>query len=258
MTQSSLQSRQAERGFTLVELAIVMIIIGLLIGGILKGQELIGNARVSSSIAQIKAIEVGINTFRDKYSGYPGDILNPPAQVPNCTAALAPTCAQVGNGNSRIGAAGAGQAIATAANENSAAFAQMTAADMLSGVDPTIATGTASAANVNLISSNISGTYKLLYDAGSTPTGALGPIAAGHYARWDSTTTAASAATTTNLNPSQAARVDRKLDDGSAISGAVVALGTGGTAVGNCASVAGVYNEADSSIGCGLYIRVNQ
>ena len=40
MTQSTLQSRQSERGFTLVELAIVMIIIGLLIGGILKGQEL--------------------------------------------------------------------------------------------------------------------------------------------------------------------------------------------------------------------------
>ena len=44
MTQQLCQSRQAERGFTLVELAIVMIIIGLLIGGILKGQELIANA----------------------------------------------------------------------------------------------------------------------------------------------------------------------------------------------------------------------
>ena len=39
-------SRPSEQGFTLVELAIVMVIIGLLIGGILKGQELINNAKI--------------------------------------------------------------------------------------------------------------------------------------------------------------------------------------------------------------------
>ncbi len=82
MTQSTLQSRQSERGFTLVELAIVMIIIGLLIGGILKGQELINNARVSSTAAQAKAIESGISTFRDKYAGLPGDLANPLVRLP--------------------------------------------------------------------------------------------------------------------------------------------------------------------------------
>ena len=46
-----------QKGFTLVELAIVMTIIGLLIGGVLKGQELMENARVTSTVAQVKGYE---------------------------------------------------------------------------------------------------------------------------------------------------------------------------------------------------------
>ena len=57
MSKPLKQTSQA--GFTLVELAIVMIIIGLLIAGVLKGQELIANARVTSTVAQIKAIRCG-------------------------------------------------------------------------------------------------------------------------------------------------------------------------------------------------------
>ena len=60
-------------GFTLVELAIVMVIIGLLIGGILKGQELIKNAAISATAAQIKAFESAFVTFEDIYQAKPGD-----------------------------------------------------------------------------------------------------------------------------------------------------------------------------------------
>ena len=49
------KNMRAQAGFTLVELAIVMIIIGLLIAGVLKGQALIGNAKVTAQVAQIKA-----------------------------------------------------------------------------------------------------------------------------------------------------------------------------------------------------------
>ena len=75
MSKPLKQTSQA--GFTLVELAIVMIIIGLLIAGVLKGQELIANARVTSTVAQIKAIDAATSTFKDTYQALPGILRTP-------------------------------------------------------------------------------------------------------------------------------------------------------------------------------------
>lgn len=65
--------RLAQQGFTLVEMAIVLVIIGLIIGGILKGQEIVNNARVKSQVAQIDGVKAAAQTFVDKYGFYPGD-----------------------------------------------------------------------------------------------------------------------------------------------------------------------------------------
>ena len=51
-----------------------MIIIGLLIGGVLKGQQLITNAQIAATVAQIKAIDAATTSFRDNYAGMAGDI----------------------------------------------------------------------------------------------------------------------------------------------------------------------------------------
>ena len=63
--------RQA--GFTLVEIAIVMVIIGLLIGGVLKGQAMVQNAKVKRVVKQGDEIRAGVMAFYDKYGVYPGD-----------------------------------------------------------------------------------------------------------------------------------------------------------------------------------------
>ena len=77
--------RQA--GFTLVELAVVMIIIGLLIGGVLKGQELIANAQITGTASAIKGIDAATTTFRDTFATMPGDMRTPNTRLPNCAAA---------------------------------------------------------------------------------------------------------------------------------------------------------------------------
>ena len=66
-------SRRAQSGFTLVEIAIVLVIIGLLLGGVLKGQELIENGRVKSAASDMNGITAAFNSYLDRYRKQPGD-----------------------------------------------------------------------------------------------------------------------------------------------------------------------------------------
>jgi prepilin-type N-terminal cleavage/methylation domain-containing protein len=65
--------RIAQQGFTLVEMAIVLVIIGLIVGGILKGQEIVNNGRVKTQVAQVDAVKAAVNTFVDRFNFFPGD-----------------------------------------------------------------------------------------------------------------------------------------------------------------------------------------
>jgi prepilin-type N-terminal cleavage/methylation domain-containing protein len=69
-----MKTRAREGGFTLVEIAIVLVIIGLLLGGILKGQELITSARVRNLADQASAVQAAYYGFVDRYHAIPGDM----------------------------------------------------------------------------------------------------------------------------------------------------------------------------------------
>jgi len=62
-----------QRGFTLIELAIVLVIIGLLLGGVLKGQELINSAKVKNMASDFRNVQVQIYSYQDKFRALPGD-----------------------------------------------------------------------------------------------------------------------------------------------------------------------------------------
>jgi len=87
-----------QSGFTLVEIAIVLVIIGLLLGGILKGQELINSARVRNMADQNSGIQAAYFGFIDRYRQVPGDWAATAAAqaIGDATVTLG------GNGNGRI------------------------------------------------------------------------------------------------------------------------------------------------------------
>ncbi len=64
-----------QKGFTLIEIAIVLVIIGLLLGGVLKGQELINTARVRALNNTVDGITAAWFSFQDRYRAFPGDYL---------------------------------------------------------------------------------------------------------------------------------------------------------------------------------------
>lgn len=64
----------SQYGFTLIEMAVVLIIIGFVIGGVLVGQNLITSAALSAQIAQIEKYDAAVHAFQTKYLGLPGDL----------------------------------------------------------------------------------------------------------------------------------------------------------------------------------------
>jgi prepilin-type N-terminal cleavage/methylation domain-containing protein len=65
--------RKAQRGFTLIEIAIVLVIIGLLLGGVLQGQQLIENSRVKGATNDFNGIAAATFSYQDRYGRLPGD-----------------------------------------------------------------------------------------------------------------------------------------------------------------------------------------
>lgn len=111
------------QGFSLVELSIVLVILGLLTGGILSGQSLIRAAELRSVVTQASQYMAAIQTFRDRYRAIPGDMPNAVkfwgAQAGDTTDGRDATCAALttpatgiatcnGNGDGLIGIAGGG------------------------------------------------------------------------------------------------------------------------------------------------------
>jgi prepilin-type N-terminal cleavage/methylation domain-containing protein len=65
--------KKSQAGFTLVEIAIVLVIIGLLLGGVLKGQELINNAKARNVINDMNSVQAAFYSYQDRYRVMPGD-----------------------------------------------------------------------------------------------------------------------------------------------------------------------------------------
>lgn len=254
MTTQTIQHKH-EEGFTLVELAIVMVIIGLLIGGVLGAQEMITNSQATSTIARVRDVDTAMTSFRDLYRFLPGDLNGAAASIPNCTAA----CAQDGDANGAIGT-DPGLANADIANENGAAWAQLAAAGFLTGVDPSQATTAVPTAGVTIPEVPLgNGGMQVGNNGGNAMTAQTAAAASrrGNYVLLDNSGANISAAGTAIMTPARARQLDQKIDDGLPNTGGVLAMGAvGATACADVNTAAGVYRASLNQTLCGLYIRI--
>jgi prepilin-type N-terminal cleavage/methylation domain-containing protein len=87
-----------QTGFTLIELAIVLVIIGLLLGGVLRGQELINSARVKSLTRDFQNAQVYLYGYQDRFKSIPGDDGRADVRLPGPPAAQVAAGPNVNNG----------------------------------------------------------------------------------------------------------------------------------------------------------------
>ncbi len=219
-----------KHGFSLVELAIVLVIIGLITGGILTGQDLIKASEVNSLYADTNKYKVAVNTFKLKYNALPGDMANATAYwtAETCPGAVGGNATGTCNGN------GDGQIafsdwVTPATNEYFRAWEHLSLAGLLpggyTGLPATATIATAVVAGSNLPAHRMNGFFSMGYSPGWSWTFSM----YGHYFQAYGTTPYAFP-----LTPVEAASIDSKFDDGKPGTGTISAPNA--TLVAGCSS----------------------
>lgn len=225
-----------QSGFTLIEIAIVLVIIGLLLGGVLKGQELITSARVRNLISNQDGFKAAYFGFLDRFKALPGDYTAATTNINN----VGTTCGTTGNGN------GDGR-ITTTNNENILAWEHLSKAGFING---TYTCAGATESNTTSPSNPYAVRQQLIFDN-------IYGIASGGVARHNLKTGA-------QIPVEIIAEVDRKIDDGLPYTGAfqfsvyqgnAAAAPTEGSATApSCTSgntAAATWNAINGSTNCG-------
>jgi|APSaa5957512535_1039671.scaffolds.fasta_scaffold63882_2 prepilin-type N-terminal cleavage/methylation domain-containing protein len=206
---------QNQKGFTLIEIAIVLVIIGLLVGGVLQGQELIENSRVKQAVKDMNGTAAATFAYQDRYGRIPGDD--------------GPTATLAGRGSSWTSAAIGGDADGSlevtlaetfnGANESGTFWRQLKAAGFIAG-DP---------ADIGVAAQPTNPWGGLVGVTSAAMGGNLG----------------GNKVCLSQVPGSGAIAIDGELDDGSGITGRVRAtLGTSGTnTVPTNVALGGVYSE---------------
>jgi prepilin-type N-terminal cleavage/methylation domain-containing protein len=242
-----------QAGFSLVELAVVLIIIGVIVAGVLKGQDLIASAKLNGVENQINAIRVAVNTFQNKYGGLPGDIdMVSETMVPGFSVATNTADGTSVRGNGEIeGVRLSGPAGGGTVSEATLFWQHLRGANLLSGV--TLDTGGQGVTTTDdALKSQLGGIFSITYD--STFNGIAG--------NWLELGTAEASGNSNGnalLTSVQMHSLDVKLDDGIPTTGIVGARDGVSSVAGTCINGTGTQGAyvINGPVGCAGYFQLS-
>lgn len=227
-----LRRHVTHRGFSLVELSIVLVILGLLTGGILAGQSLIRAAELRKVSTQYSVYYTAMQSFRDKYFAIPGDMANAtsfwgaadptPATCKTTPSVDTKTCNGDGNGNITQGSVGS--------NERFRFWQHLANAGLIEGSYRGVGGGSGSEANETNSPISIANSYWFIYW--------IGPLS-GNTQMFDGVYSntlqfggfvSGQDPNAPVLSPSDAWNIDTKSDDGKPGTGKILIRATGGLA----------------------------
>lgn len=197
-----------QRGFTLVEMALVLVIIGIILAGILNAQSMIESSRAKDFVTIIEDIRSATTYFKQRYRYLPGDLPAPATDITAVPALVAGTGGTIGNGLIE-GAIAAATGLATAGSEVAEAPWQLFNAGFIGKVN-----GGAAAPDTQRRLSTIYGAVHMA--SAATANGLVAGFTAANPA-------ARNAILFQNLTCEIVTEIDNKIDDGVATTGRAMA-----------------------------------
>lgn len=248
-------------GFTLIELSIVLVIIGLIVGGILVGRDMIRSAEMRSLLTDVERFRTAVNTFRGKYNCLPGDCANATDFLGTDSAGCSPGGGATGTCN------GNGNGLIEWPNEAFRSWQQLGQADLVAGHYPGVDADSISKPGINVPASRIAGVgYTMAYVnyVGNLNPAWIVPGSGDFMNRLTAQTQITSPALSGSgpfLTVAEAALLDQKIDDGKPASGTMTA-----NPGGSCAYIAATaldattrYNlDSPDSKWCNALFTLNQ
>lgn len=225
-------------GFTLVELSIVLVIMGLIIASIAGGSALLRSAELKGVISEVEDYKVNIDAFRENYHALPGDLKN-------ATSFWSGTAN--GNGDAQIG---------TGADDDDTeayyAWKHLTLAKMIPGNYS--GSGTAAVVGTNVPDSKFevgSGMSVRWFSSPFSYTDSIGRSFSANYLVFGKNHATHNYLSASVLKPDDAFEIDKKIDDGRPNYGKVLGgNGTDGTTCTSGASASMVYDMSSSAVSC--------
>lgn len=235
-----MRHRQNKQGFTLIELSIVLLIIGIIAGSVMAGQSLIKASKLRSVSADIDKFRGVVETFQQQYSYYPGDF-------PHASDYFTSGCG-TGNAAAPAGCNGNGDGAITGTTESARAWQHLQFADMLQGnLNGTVGTACTPGTNapVSKIRNNVG--YSFDQNASQAYTSNRPSYVTLITMGTDNSTVCSGAAISVN----DAYQIDAKSDDGVPTTGGVMAMGA------NCLSGSDFDSSQAGESVCALLFTLN-